>query len=119
MSYDFAGAPCIGKTYLFESTAMVDHIEARKLCEKDCAHRAACELLRLDVIANTRGTNGSGGGPVGTWNGRLYGSKGLMASCGTDSGYRRHTRTGEPHCEDCKAAHAKVTSEQARRRRAA
>lgn len=28
------------------------------------------------------------------------------AECGTDSGYRRHFREGEPACEPCRRAHA-------------
>ena len=28
------------------------------------------------------------------------------AQCGTDSGYRRHLRNGEPICDECRAAHS-------------
>lgn len=113
---DLTKAACAGKWWLFESTSMTDHVEARALCDA-CPARAACALLLVDVLANCHGTRESGGGPVGTWAGRLYGSKGLIASCGTDSGYRRHTRLNEEPCTHCKAAHSKSTSR--RRKKAA
>lgn len=38
--------------------------------------------------------------------------------CGTDSGYRRHHRDGEPACDACRAAHTAANRERAERRRA-
>ena len=40
------------------------------------------------------------------------------AECGTDAGYRRHRRSGEKPCDECKRGHAEAEAAwQARRRR--
>lgn len=51
----------------------------RKLCD-DCRHEESCASKRR--------------------------ARARLAKCGTDSGYRRHRRLGEPACGSCLEAHA-------------
>ena len=83
---------------LFASTEMADHLQARTYCD-------ACPAVDwcLEEYRDQKKRAMPGQGPVGTWGGRLYYKTG--AACGTDSGYYRHRRQGEPACEPCRQAH--------------
>lgn len=81
------------------------HVRARELCA-GCPVRDDCldDVMTTEVeprfgfragmtaTARTREARRRG------WNKR--------AQCGTDSGYFRHRRAGEPACDECLAAHA-------------
>ncbi len=69
------GARCAGQWWLFDSTDLRDHAEARNLCASCPVLRSCAGLLR-DVQETTAGLRGSGGGPQGTWAGKLLGRKG-------------------------------------------
>lgn len=114
-AHDFADAPCIGQWFLFEATDTPSHVEARWHCTNTCplATFTACQEL---VKAEQRNPNGH---PTGTWAGRLYGDKGPVASCGTESGYRRHTRSGEEPCRSCKDGKNAAVSERWHRKKGA
>ena len=65
-------AACAGKWELFDSTDVLDHIEAKKICAT-CPIRSTCDALYLDVAhaSHPRGM------PSGTWAGRLRGATSL------------------------------------------
>jgi hypothetical protein len=60
--------PCSGRWQLFDSMALTDHLEARALC-LTCADFVPCLRLLADVQRHAP----AGGGPEGTWAGRLVG----------------------------------------------
>jgi hypothetical protein len=68
----FENAPCVGQHWLFDSTDPEIHKQAKELCA-DCPALLACQDLLIDVqqVAKTMCT--AGGGPMGTWAGRLVG----------------------------------------------
>lgn len=68
----FEGAKCAGLHWLFDSTFQQDHKQAKAMC-KECPALLACrDLLKQELnIAHT--IKGAGGGPRGTWAGRLVG----------------------------------------------
>ena len=68
----FAGAPCIGQYELFDSTWPADHKHAKKLCT-ECPALLACRELLREEQRICRTLTASGGGPTGTWAGRLVG----------------------------------------------
>lgn len=64
----FDKALCVGLWWLFDSTELVDHLEAQALC-------GLCPAM-LDCAAEldkARAASAAGDGPVGTWAGRLVG----------------------------------------------
>jgi hypothetical protein len=68
----FEGAPCIGRWWLFDSTWPADHREAKKLCDT-CPALIACRALLREEQAIAKTLLLAGGGPRGTWAGRLVG----------------------------------------------
>lgn len=68
----FEKARCIGQHWLFDSTDPEIHKQAAELCA-ECDALDACRDLLIDVqkVAKTMCT--AGGGPMGTWAGRLVG----------------------------------------------
>ena len=100
---DLAGALCVGKHALFESTHPTDHQEAAALC-RQCPVRLACAaLLHAEKTAGRRACTS----PVGTWAGTLVGgSRSLPRACGTERGYYQHAYRGEETCSACRKAHA-------------
>lgn len=63
--------PCAGKWWLFDSTDITDHKDAAALCDA-CPMFDACERLLAEELTHKY----SGGGPRGTWAGRLIRPKG-------------------------------------------
>ena len=45
-------------------------------------------------------------------------NRGIDPACGTDSGYMKHVRSGEPTCRECRRAHALAGKLRAERKRA-
>ena len=112
---DLAGALCVGKWWLFDSTEPSDHAEARALCAQ-CPALMACVALAAEVRSPTS-MAACGGGMSGTWAGRLYTTKGhrraagrppLPREHGTDRGYHQHRQQDEEACSACRAAHVAV-----------
>ena len=68
----FAGAPCIGRWWLWDSTEKADHRQAAAEC-KTCPALPACRELLREEQRICRTLTASGGGPAGTWAGRLVG----------------------------------------------
>ena len=111
---DLSGALCRGLPLLFESTDRRDHEVAKTYCER-CPAAAACLALLREVQAASAGCRNSGGGPQGTWAGKLIGKTGkeprdtrrkpLPREHGTDRGYHQHRHLREAACAECKAAH--------------
>lgn len=113
-------AACKGRWWLFDSTLEADHQAARTICAQ-CPELLPCAMLLRQVQADTATMRGQGGGPVGTWAGKLLGKSGqrrtLPREHGTDRGYFQHRYRHETACEDCRAAHvAEVDAYNARRR---
>lgn len=111
----FEEAKCIGRWWLFDSTEMVDHKEAAPLCAT-CPALAACRELLREELTMSATMKAAGGGPRGTWAGKLIGKK-PAAKCGTDSGYFLHRRTSEDPCPDCREAHSMAESARYQRRK--
>ena len=63
--------PCAGKWALFDSTDLIDHIEARAICQ-ECPIRLQC----ADELKSTRRAAMADKtyGPAGTWAGELVGA---------------------------------------------
>ena len=107
----FEDALCRGKGALFDSTHPVDHATAKKFCDV-CPAIIACHNLLQAELAAAAGIRGAGGGPVGTWAGRLVLPKGRQPGPkkerprehGTSKGYHRPRNRGEKACEPCLAA---------------
>lgn len=104
------GAACRGQSALFDSTSVADHRLAREICAS-CPVLRDCAILLRKVQEETAGTKHAGGGPIGTWAGKLVGKHGNRDRCnprehGTDRGYHQHRQAREPSCDDCRAAHA-------------
>lgn len=115
---DFKDARCRGRSALWDSNDLYDHQEAAAECAI-CPALDACRTLLRETQADI-GTamQAAGGGPCGTWAGELIGKGGpKRAECGTDSGYFRHRRYGEPICGDCREAHSVAESRRYVRRR--
>ena len=114
----FEDAPCVGQPLLFESTLPGDHQAAKELCGRCPAIEACRDLLKEEYkIARTLLT--CGGGPTGTWAGKLVGKSVFKSeACGTPRGYGRHRQNAEPPCSPCLAAHNKQAAEGSARRRA-
>lgn len=68
----FEDAKCIGEWAVFDSLLPTDHTFAKSLCDKCPAILPCLELLREQQIS-AKGLVGQGGGPHGTWAGRLVG----------------------------------------------
>lgn len=104
---------------LFDSTDQRDHQRARSICAT-CPCVMACLKVALN-IAGEHPHNPNRRGPHGTWGGLLWkaGHITLGAVCGTDQGYYRHLRAGNPACFDCKAAHKEVEKVRSTRRKGA
>jgi hypothetical protein len=103
---ELSGALCVGQYALFDSTHPADHAEARDLCAR-CPALLPCALLLREVQTATLGVRSAGGGPAGTWAGKLVGKPKRHAECGTDSGYHRHLKIrNEDACGPCLRAHA-------------
>lgn len=62
-----ADRPCLGRHDLFDSTALVDHIEARKLCG-GCSFVEGCR----ERAAEVRALPGGHDAVEGTWGGQLW-----------------------------------------------
>lgn len=60
--------PCWGKAALFESTEILDHLEAKKLCDTACNFVDVCR----DRAALAQRLAHATYGPEGTWHGQLY-----------------------------------------------
>lgn len=120
---------CQDNPGLFDSTHPSDHALAARICA-DCPLYEPClELLETfqadgsyQTVAVRDGTIvGAHGGiarPLGTWAGMLFRSgsnpydlpkkpQQKVAQCGTESGHRKHRRSQEPTCKECREAHAK------------
>lgn len=113
----FEDAPCVGRSWLWDSTHQADHREAAALC-KTCPALNPCADLLREELSGSRTMQVAGGGPVGTWAGRLVG-KGFKwtpnpREHGTDRGYHQHRHYGEQSCDECLAAHATRVRESAR-----
>lgn len=114
----FEGAPCVGRSWLWDSTEIADHQEAAAECAT-CPAFDQCHALLLQMQTDIgQAMRAAGGGPTGTWAGELVGKNERRAQCGTDSGYFRHRRNNEAPCGDCREAHSRVESERYSRRRA-
>jgi hypothetical protein len=101
-------APCVGQHQLFDSTDLRDHLVARAICVA-CPMLTACAVKLREAQEASAGIRNSGGGPSGTWAGKLMGKRGgrvLKIDCGTDAGYYRHRYLREKACAGCKRAHA-------------
>lgn len=61
-------APCYGMGDLFDSTEILDHIQARQICAT-CPIRATVCRQRAETAVALAPV---GGGPGGTWHGELY-----------------------------------------------
>lgn len=68
----FADAPCVGHPLLWESVTIEDHRQAAELCAACPALNACRELLR-EELAISHTMRAAGGGPRGTWAGKLIG----------------------------------------------
>ena len=72
--------PCAGRSVLFDSTDLFDHLTARRTCS-GCPMVAAC-LERALSIADERGERDhSRRGPDGTWAGLLWRSGSVVPVC--------------------------------------
>jgi hypothetical protein len=72
--HDFSEARCTGLSWMFDSTDPATHLEAAKLCA-ECPVQAECGEHFLAVRAACSGV-AHGGGPSGTWAGRLISKTG-------------------------------------------
>lgn len=103
---NLAGAKCVGQHDLFESTDLADHHEARAICG-GCPAITACLQTLREVQVASAGTRNSGGGPVGTWAGKLLGGKASPKGParprehGTTRGYYQHKNRHEDACRPC------------------
>lgn len=68
-----SGALCVGEHKLFDSTWMVDHREAAKLCA-ECPALQGCREQAREILAG--GATVTHFGLTGTWAGVLYGRVG-------------------------------------------
>lgn len=68
------GAKCAGKWWLFDSTDILDHAEARQMCAA-CPVVAECRRVLSEASQIAYG-GGKGGYLQGTWAGQLYGRVG-------------------------------------------
>lgn len=118
-------ATCRGKaTDIFFPPVGRNATEAKAICAA-CPVREACltEALATESVNHRFGVRG-GMTPaerdVEARRRRISGrQKAVVAVCGTDGGYHRHRRLGEPTCEDCRAAHSRAETERSKRRSAA
>lgn len=112
------GAPCIGRSWLWDSTIRADHQQAAAECAT-CPAFTPCHNRLIETLQAVSPTmRAAGGGPVGTWAGVLVGKTSPhRAQCGHDSGYYRHRRNNEPVCDDCYEAHSQAESQRYSRRR--
>ncbi len=122
-AHDTREPNCAGRWELFDSTDLADHAEARDLCSRCPVLLRCAQQLRAEQEA-TAGLRGSGGGPSGTWAGKLLGRKGYgtrqQVECGTDGGYYHHVRVlKETACKPCRTAHANANRKRAQRARKA
>ena len=113
---------CAGKTDLFFSDNRHDRVKAQSIC-MGCPLLEECRERVLHAPARER---------FGVWAGmtedklrrarmaagvnRRYGP-GVVAACGTDSGYSRHVKRGEPTCAACREAHRQAESARNARKR--
>lgn len=110
MSLD--GARCEGRWDLFDSVDLRDHEVARDLCAS-CPALRDCAVLLHEIQVASRVLATSGGGPHGTWAGKLVGAsargrrgRAFPTEHGTERGYQQHRHRGEKACADCRAAHS-------------
>jgi hypothetical protein len=66
------GALCVGMHWLFDSTYPSDHQIAKKICST-CPALTACRQALKHELAISATLAMHGGGPRGTWAGRLVG----------------------------------------------
>jgi hypothetical protein len=110
------GALCVGLWWLFDSTHEADHRDAKAMCA-ECPVLTSCATNLRETQIATAGTSRAGGGPVGTWAGKLIGRSGRGSrprEHSTDRGYYQHRWRGETACGRCKAAHAAVQAQRER-----
>lgn len=116
----FEDAPCVGRSWLWDSTDFWEHQEAAAKCH-ECPAIDACRRLLAEVQADVSpAMRAAGGGATGTWAGELVGKSPATEwpTCGTDSGYQRHRRQYEDPCDACWEAHSVAESARYSRRRA-
>lgn len=114
----FQDAPCVGRSWLFDSTSATDHQKAAAMC-KTCPAFIACDNLLRQELDMAHTMQAAGGGPSGTWAGRLLGKKSKQVGRGytnarehgTDRGYYQHRYYGDRACEACRAEHARQQRE--------
>lgn len=73
---------------------------------------AQCEPCRDEWLIEVRAVSVRGAALTGH---HATGTTRNEARCGTDSGYKRHRRLGEPTCEACRAAHSRAVQDSKRR----
>lgn len=99
--------PCFGLHNMFDSRATADHQAAALVCTTcPVAMFTECQQLAETLMPETRGT----------WAGKLYDKP--TDGCGTERGYRDHTRAETPYCDACLTAHEDYKERQVKTLRA-
>lgn len=91
-------APCSGKSRLFDSTLISDHMEAAKLCAA-CPMVPTCQARLEESLAAWSGRSGK---PEGTWAGQLV----IAGKVATDRVMRVAQEERLFSAEDARRAHA-------------
>lgn len=116
----FEGAPCTDLSSLLwdprgerekQPEADARHRKAALICRSECPAVTACAARMARLRAAKRLT-------AGVWAGQVPSRGGVRAECGSDGGYRRHLRRGEPACDACAVAHRAYMREYMAGRRA-
>lgn len=106
----FEDAPCTDLSSLLwdprgerekQPDANARHKKAAMICRSECPAITACAARMARMRAAKRLT-------AGVWAGQVPsrgGARPVRSECGTDGGYQRHHRLGEPVCDACAVAH--------------